>query len=222
MTYPNGQIDFFSAGTDDLVIEWTAAANYWAARRSRQPLTGGVSNMEYGWTRALEPSVDDQADKASDRSGRSSTSNLGWTYGRRTINGSMAEKMHINDWKPPPAATMPSPLDEESQLEVLMTYVRSLLEELEGHKAVEDPMSRLVSGLRLSWLKLIPRQYFPGSKNGSKAKQNWVAKGKYIHSEVYKYETYVEALRNAIALRVKKQGERKLERSLARSMTSLH
>ena len=38
---------------------------------------------------------------------------------------------------------------------------------------------------------------------------------------MYKYETYVEILRNAIALRVKKQGERKLERSLVRSMASL-
>ena len=69
---------------------------------------------------------------------------------------------------------------------------------------------------------LIHHQYTIGSKNGSKAKHNWVAKSKYIHSEVYKYETYVEALRNAIAMRVKKQGERKLERSLARSMTSFH
>lgn len=49
-----------------------------------------------------------------------------------------------------------------------------------------------------------------------------MAKSKYTHSEIHKYETYIEALRAAIALRVKKQGERKLERSLARSMTSLH
>lgn len=148
MTYPNGQIDLFSAGTDDLVIEWIATANYWAARRSRQPLKGGVSNMEYGWTRALEPSADDHEDKASVRSGRSNASKLGGTYGRRTIGSGFAEKMHINDWKPPPAATMPSPLDEETQLEVLMTYVRSLVEELEGHKTVQEPMSRMVSEAR--------------------------------------------------------------------------
>jgi hypothetical protein len=40
--------------------------------------------------------------------------------------------------------------------------------------------------------------------------------------EIFKHETYIEALRNAIALRVQKQGERKLEKSLGRSMTSLH
>ena len=100
--------------------------------------------MEYGWTRVLEPTVDDQEDKASVRSGRSNLSKLGGTYGRRTIGGGVVEKMHINDWKPPPAATMPSPLDEESQLEVLLAYIRSLVEELESHKAIEEPMSRMV------------------------------------------------------------------------------
>ena len=144
MTYPNGQIDLFSAGTEDLVVEWTATANYWAARKSRQPLKGGVSNMEYGWTRALETAANDQEDKFSVKSGRSNFSKIGGTYGRRAAGG-MAEKMHINDWKSPPPATMPSPLDEESQLEVLITYVRSLVEELEGHKAIEEPMSRMVS-----------------------------------------------------------------------------
>lgn len=37
-----------------------------------------------------------------------------------------------------------------------------------------------------------------------------------------KYETYIDALRSAVAQRVKEQGKRKLEKSLARSMTSLH
>jgi len=145
LTYPNGQIDFFSAGTDDLVVEWTATANYWAARRSRQPLQGGVSNMEYGWTKVLESAADDQEDKASVKSGRSNLNKMGGTYGRRTIGGGQAEKMHVNDWKPPPPSTMPSPLDEESQLQVLIIHVRSLVEELEGHKGMEEPMSRMVS-----------------------------------------------------------------------------
>ena len=145
VSFPSGQVELFSAGTDDLVLEWTATANYWAARRSRQPLQGGVSNMEYGWSRVSDPSHDDREDdRTSVKSGRSSLSKLGGTYGRRTL-GSAVEKMYINDWKPPPPATMHSPLDEESQLEVLGTYVRSLLDELESHKTVEEPMMRMVS-----------------------------------------------------------------------------
>lgn len=46
---------------------------------------------------------------------------------------------------------------------------------------------------------------------------NWKTKSLFIHSEIVKYETYVDALRNAISLRVKQQGERKLEKALKRS-----
>lgn len=65
-------------------------------------------------------------------------------------------------------------------------------------------------------------QFSPGSKNLSKAKENWKARSLYLHNEVIKYDTYIDSLRSAISLRLKKAGERKLERSLARSMTSLH
>ncbi|WRT65157.1 uncharacterized protein IL334_002100 [Kwoniella shivajii] len=222
---PSGETSFFQAGTEDLVGEWVSTCNYWAARRSRQPLQGGVSNMEYGWNRALDHSPiinnsnNDEDDRASVKSGRSNLSKLGSSvgvssYGRRTIGSSMStsgtgmnDRIHINEWKPPPPATMPSPLDEESQLEALQNYVRSLVDELEQHKSIEEPMTKL---------------YTPGSKNLTKARDNWKSKSHYIHTEIFKYETYVEALRNAISLRVKKQGEKKLEKSLARSMTSLH
>ena len=41
-------------------------------------------------------------------------------------------------------------------------------------------------------------------------------------AEKTRYDGYVETLKDAIALRIKKQGEKKLEKSLQRSMTSLH
>ena len=68
----------------------------------------------------------------------------------------------------------------------------------------------------------LKRQYSPGSKNAIKARDNWLAKSRYMHTEIHKYETYLDALRSAIALRVKKQGENKLDRSLRRSVGSLH
>jgi len=49
-----------------------------------------------------------------------------------------------------------------------------------------------------------------------------VNKSRYLVAELSKYRTYRDTLQEAIELRVKKQGERKLEKSLARSMTSLH
>jgi hypothetical protein len=41
----------FQAGTQELVEEWISTCNYWAARRSVEPLGGGVMNAEYGWNR---------------------------------------------------------------------------------------------------------------------------------------------------------------------------
>lgn len=209
VTFPSGEISIFQAGTEDLVAEWVATCNYWAARRSRQPLVGGVSNIEYGWTRVQSIEEDDHQDRASLRSARSQITRLGAinrVRGQQSNSGSL-DKIHINDWKPPPHATIASTLDEEAQLEALCTYVQSLKEELNQHKSIEEPMLRL---------------YTPSSKNANKARDNWTAKSRYIHSEIFKYETYVEALRNTIAQRVERQGQKKLERSLARSTVSLH
>lgn len=206
VTFPSGEISVFQAGTEELVAEWVATCNYWAARKSRQPLVGGVSNMEYGWNRAAhidDEQHDDHHDRASVRSART---RLG-AINRVRNAASNLDKLQVNEWKPPPHATMPSTLDEEAQLESLATYVQSLKEELNQHKSVEEPMTRL---------------YSPGSKNAVRARDNWTAKSRYIHSEIFKYETFVEALRNAIQLRVQRQGEKKLERSLARSNVSLH
>lgn len=140
ITLPNGEVAICQAGTEDLVTEWVQTCNYWAARKSRQPLQGGVSNMEYGWSRAAEAAADDE-DRASVRSGKSSLSKYKGTYNRK---GAPADKIHINDWRPPPPATMASPLDEENQLEALASYVKSLKDELEEHKSIEQPMCSLV------------------------------------------------------------------------------
>ncbi|EEB98405.1 hypothetical protein MPER_02090 [Moniliophthora perniciosa FA553] len=54
LTLSNGGVYFLQAGTEELVNEWVSTCNYWAARTSKEPLAGGVSNMEYGWNRVPE------------------------------------------------------------------------------------------------------------------------------------------------------------------------
>lgn len=147
----SGEVCTFAAGTEDLVAEWVATCNYWAARKTRQPLQGGVSNMEYGWNRVAVDQLEDESDRMSVFSQKSNGSRMGGTYGRRALGsggGSSTgqfDKIHINDWKPPPPAMIPSTMEEEGQLEALVEYVKSQEKELEKHKAVEEPMMRLVS-----------------------------------------------------------------------------
>jgi hypothetical protein len=63
---------------------------------------------------------------------------------------------------------------------------------------------------------------FPArSINHLKSMDNWKMRSLYIHSEIVKYEVYVDALKTAISTRFKKQGERKLEKSLKRDLVGV-
>jgi Pleckstrin homology domain len=131
LTLPSGSVFFFEAGTDELVQEWVACANYWAARTSKEPLKAGVSNMEWGWGDCLALSDDDGTDDAqsvadSHRSTfevqRSPTINGKATYGgeSRVLKG---DKAVIRDWKPPQSSLMGSSLKEKDQLKVSLCSI---------------------------------------------------------------------------------------------------
>ncbi|KAI5309596.1 hypothetical protein KEM55_002868 [Ascosphaera atra] len=49
LTLPTGAVHLFQVGTEDIVKEFVFTANYWAARLSKEPVQGAISNMEYGW-----------------------------------------------------------------------------------------------------------------------------------------------------------------------------
>ncbi|KAF9244889.1 hypothetical protein BU15DRAFT_85738 [Melanogaster broomeanus] len=163
LTLANGGVYFYQAGTEELVNEWVSTCNYWAARTSKEPLAGGVSNMEYGWNRVADSvhtrSVSDndtsrdleRMDTISVRSGRSNRSKFGWREGVATVRAPHSpwkERITINDWKPPIAPTIYSIHDEETQLEALQRYLR-------------EPMTVL---------------YEPRSANAIKAQSNWEKK----------------------------------------------
>ncbi|KAL8750075.1 MAG: hypothetical protein Q9184_006557, partial [Pyrenodesmia sp. 2 TL-2023] len=53
LSLPNGAVHLFQVGTSDIVKEFVTTANYWSARLSKEPLVGGVSNIEYGWSESV-------------------------------------------------------------------------------------------------------------------------------------------------------------------------
>jgi hypothetical protein len=155
LTMANGGVFFFQAGTEELVSEWVSTCNYWAARTSKEPLAGGVSNMEYGWNRITDAlsgrSVSDEhkadydrTDSTSVRSGRSARSKLGWKDGATVRNPPWADRVLINDWKPPIPPSISSIHDEEAQLEALQKYVHMLKKDLKDHNELREPMAALV------------------------------------------------------------------------------
>ncbi|KAJ7647350.1 hypothetical protein FB45DRAFT_782018 [Roridomyces roridus] len=212
LTLANGGVYFFQAGTEELVNEWVSTCNYWAARTSKEPLAGGVSNMEYGWNRLDEgghtrahsetETTGDYSDMISVRSGRSGRSKFGWREGATTVRGTSspwADRTVINDWKPPLPPTVSSPHDEETQLEALRKHVTSMKKELKQHNEYREPMAAL---------------YQPRSANALKSQSNWEKKSQYLLTEIVKYDSYIDSLQSAMSLRLKKRGEKALERAL--------
>ena len=159
LTLANGGVYFFQAGTEELVNEWVSTCNYWAARTSKEPLAGGVSNMEYGWNRVEDPlgnghSISgefvpepDYSDALSVRSGRSTRSKFSGWREVGTIRASQspyADRVFINDWKPPLPPTVASVHDEETQMEALQKHVASMKKDLKRHHELREPMTALV------------------------------------------------------------------------------
>ena len=58
-------------------------------------------------------------------------------------------------------------------------------------------------------------QYQPRSSNAQKASSNWEKKSQYLLTEIVKYESYIDSLQAAMSLRLKKRGEKALEKALA-------
>ncbi|KAI9509413.1 hypothetical protein F5148DRAFT_1275258 [Russula earlei] len=215
LTLASGAVYFFQAGTEELVNEWVQTCNYWAARQSKEPLAGGVSNMEYGWNRVSDvlqhgqslsddesARVRDFTDNSSVRSGRSNLSR----FSRKDVAATMriasspwSDRTNISEWKAPLAPSVPSTHDEEAQLEALRKHVTVLTQELQEHNELRGPMMSL---------------YPSRSHSAGKALGNWERRSQYLLAEHVKYESYVDSLQAAMALRFKKRGEKALERAL--------
>jgi hypothetical protein len=136
LTLATGGAYFFQAGTEDLLNEWVSTCNYWAARLSKEPLSGGVSNMEYGWNRVLDPlahivSMPHDEDNTD-------------TFSIRSSKSKVHDRTHINEWKPPLPSTVSSTHDEEAQLEALQKQIELLKKELGAHNELRLPMLALV------------------------------------------------------------------------------
>ena len=155
--------------------EWVSTCNYWAARQSKEPLAGGVSNMEYGWNRVLDPPEqlrsmsDNESSRTVDRSDVMSVRSSRSRYGRkdgvlstRSSQSPWADRVMINDWKAPLPPTVASVHDEETQLEALQKHVKHMSDDLKRHNGLRTPMMELVRFRFDAWF-LISHDYIPST-----------------------------------------------------------
>ncbi|OGM45962.1 Sec7 domain protein [Aspergillus bombycis] len=198
LSLPNGAVHLFQAGTPEIVHEFVSTANYWSARLSKEPLVGGVSNMEYGWSDAVINSA--LITVENNNSSRSPPSSSG---ARPSIQSSIrssidqqggvrprlpADRVHISDWAPPQQSMVASNLPEADQLKALRTYVKNVEDELQRHNELRPAMVLAFS---------------PRHPNATKSMANWERKSSYLLRENVKFRTYIETLQRALDLKNK-------------------
>jgi len=205
LSLPTGAVHLFQVGTPEIALEFVATANYWSARLSKEPLMGGVSNVEYGWgssiiNTALLPSNTTDNDRLStgattnttfppsahNFNPTSTTRNSMQGSIRNSLDGSRpklpGDRMQLNDWTPQPQSMMASVLSEDEQLEALCRYVAGVEDELERHNELR-PIMLLVFSNR--------------HPNAVRAMNNWERKSSYLLREIVKFGTYIDSLNAA-------------------------
>lgn len=217
LSLPTGAVHLFQAGTPEIVKEFVTTANYWSARLSKEPLIGGVSNMEYGWSDAVVNTALLNLDNPNSTSNSNSNANsnntipdnASATYRSRpslqsSLRGSIdaqlrprlpGDRVYINDWTPPQQSMSASALMEVDQLRALQTYVANVESELSSH-------NELRSLMLLAFTQRHP--------NAAKAMGNWERKSSYLLREIVKFRTYIDALGAASLAREKVEKEREM------------
>lgn len=170
LSLPSGAVHLFHVGTPEIAVEFMTTANYWSARLSKEPLAGGISNIEYGWSdQIINPALLDRSESfqhpPSSMQSRqmSHAHSMSTDRGRRSslhssIRGSIdtgfggsvraklpGDKTTIHEWQPPSQSMMASQLMEVDQLRQLTTYVQTQEEELERHNELKHAIELAVS-----------------------------------------------------------------------------
>ena len=163
LSLPTGAVHLFQVGTPEIVREFVSTANYWSARLSKEPMVGGISNIEYGWGESVIDTSFLSTEKNSSFSGmggagprpslqssiRSARSSIDQGTYKPRLPG---DRVVITDWTPPQQSLVASVLMEVDQLKALITYVKNITEDLEKHNDLRGAMILAVSDAFYSFL----------------------------------------------------------------------
>jgi len=196
LTLPNGNVHFFQVGTPEIAKEFVSTANYWAARLSKEPLSGSISNIEYGWSDAIiNATITDEPATANLRKASRSSASIPRNFDQqsRPTRSFPGDRASLDEWTIPAQSNSHSTLPEHEQLQALRRYIKEVEHELQVHNDLREPMLAAYSGR---------------SANIARAMQNWEKKSSYLLSEIVRFRTYVEVLEMAGVRRREVDGER--------------
>lgn len=210
LSLPTGAVHLFQVGTPEIVKEFVTTANYWSARLSKEPLVGGISNIEYGWSEAVINSALIPLEGIPSSAGPSGPRPSLQSSIRSSIDqGSFRPKLPgdktlISDWSPPQQSMVASVLMEVDQLKALLAYVKNIEDELQKHNELRSAMLLAVSRLPPTEDSLLTTMQFSSRHpNTTKAMANWERKSSYLLHEIVKFRTYIDCLQAAQAQKEK-------------------
>jgi hypothetical protein len=195
LSLPSGAVHLFQVGTPDIAEEFITAANYWSARLSKEPLSGGVSNVEYGWSeKIINPALLDRSDSMHSPPISMNTRPMGHRPSMSTerarnslqssIRGSFdngfgsakpklpGDKAHLHEWQPPSQSMMASQLLEVDQLRQLTAYVAESEKELQSHQELKHAIDLAVSHISNPVPTLFTDNHLPVLAPPSKPRQS--------------------------------------------------
>lgn len=123
----DGGVYLFQVSNAEQTHEWVSTCNYWAARESKEPLPGGVGNMEYGWGACLSDVVMDL-----------DAARKGYDQKVNYFSTQDPDSIMIHDWMPPTATMVSSQLNEKEQYEALQKHLVDLNEEINQHRDIKS------------------------------------------------------------------------------------
>lgn len=162
LSLPTGAVHLFQVGTPEIIKEFVTTANYWSARLSKEPLVGGVSNVEYGWSDAVINAalVHTENNPITTPATSGPRPSLQSSIRSSVDQGSFrarlpGDKIAISDWTYPQQSMMASVLLEVDQLKALTAYVKNIEEELQKHNELRGAVALAVSILCLHIISII-------------------------------------------------------------------
>lgn len=151
LSLPTGAVHLFQVGTPEIIKEFVTTANYWSARLSKEPLVGGVSNVEYGWSDAVINAAlvhienNPITTPATPGPRPSLQSSIRSSVDQGSLRARLpGDKIAISDWTYPQQSMMASVLLEVDQLKALTIYVKNIEEELQKHNELRSAMALAV------------------------------------------------------------------------------
>ncbi|KAJ3277325.1 hypothetical protein HK104_003400, partial [Borealophlyctis nickersoniae] len=181
----NNNTYLFHAPTAEACTAWARSITYWAARRSKEPLRGGVGSLEYGWGVVKSLPAKEHEREGRDAVELDAGSMKSATEGSEMgddgmLDAAAMKKMKIVEWTPPGGLGMVvSGLSESDQLLSMRRQLSHVAADLASHDAVRAPMERFYAN-------------YPALK--TKAMANWAKRREYLIEEWEKYRGYVAAL----------------------------